>query len=271
MVRARAAVVSFCVLAVMAVWGATGATALSAAPEWYECVKSKVGSFEKGCAKEGGKGGYVARAGLGAGGGSFEAKGSAVVLKAVDGHEITCSNFIEEGQRAMPNLVQNVTIRLKACAKTGTHQRCFGMEEGETEKRVEFESEPLSGELGYISRSPLKVGLVLHDQAEPTGLFLPRIFCPDSHFSERWRGSFVGEVTGVVNVSGKKAALRYALGPYLGEVSPGYTPETDPPLEGEEAGGLIEESKLTHEPWGDPLPGGYSGTLKIPGVLMVRA
>ncbi len=254
---------------------APGARALGVTqPEWYECVKLKGGAFEKGCGSTGGKGGYEARPGLG-GSSSFAAKGASVVLQAVNGHSVTCKVFTEEGTRAMPNKVENLTIHMSSCARTGTHQMCYAREEEAIhEKSFVIESFTLSGELGYISRSPLRVGLKLTPQAEPGGLIFEKIVCPDSNFDERWGGSVVAEITGVVNVSSKKAALDYALGPYLGEVSPGYTPQTDPPLEGEAAGGLIEESKANNppkDPWGNPLPAGWSGKMKIPGTLMVRA
>ena len=261
------------VIVVVFACGLTTSSALAAAtPEWVECVKSPSGKLEKGCAKEGGKGGYEVRSGLGASAGLL-VKGASVTLKTVKGHEVTCATYGEEGERVLPNLLRKVTITLKSCFKTGTHQKCYGEEEGETGKNPEITSETLAGELGYISRSPLKVGIKLSSQAEPGGPVIQKMFCGASApFSERWKGSLVAELRGAVNVSSKKAMLGYPIGAYLGEVSPGYTPETDPPLEGEAAGGLIEESKGLGEPWGSPLPGGFSsGNLKISGTLMVGA
>jgi hypothetical protein len=251
------------------------ATAMAAGtPEWFECVKNKTaGKLEKGCAKEGGKAGYEAKPGLG-GAAAFTAKGASTVLRAVGGHEVTCASFAEEGERVMPNLLKNLTITFKSCFATGTTAKCYGQEEGETTKFKEVTSETLAGELGYVSHSPLKVGLKLVNQAEPGGLLIQKIYCGGSAvFHERWRGSLTGELRGAVNVSSNKATLAYVLGSYLGEVSPGYTPLTDPPLEGEEAGGLIEESQAgPGEPWAQPLPGGFaSSSLKIKGTLMVGA
>jgi hypothetical protein len=262
-------------VAALALLAASVASASAAGtPEWFECVKNKAaGKLEKGCSKEGGKGGYEAKPGLG-GGAAFTAKGASSSLETVGGHEVTCASVAEEGERVMPNLLRNLTITFKSCFATGTTAKCYGQEEGETTKYKEVTSETLAGELGYISRSPLKVGLKLVNQGEPGGLLIQKIYCGGgATFHERLRGSLTGEVKAAVNVSSNKASLAYVLGPHLGEVSPGYTPLTDPPLEGEEAGGLIEESQAAPgDPWAEPLPGGFaSGNLKIKGTLMVGA
>jgi hypothetical protein len=140
----------------------------------------------------------------------------------------------------------------------------------EHEKNTLIESELLSGELGYISRSPLEIGVKLFNAAEPGGLLISDLTCA-ADFESRWRGSLVAELTGAVNVSSTKALLRYTLGPYLGEVTPGYTPEVNPPLEGEAAGGLVEESRkrASKESFGNPLASGFQTSLSIHGAMMV--
>ena len=51
----------------------------------------------------------------------------------------------------------------------------------------------------------------------------------------------IGAVTPVDSFS-KTATVSYAVGPYLGEVSPGYIPQTNPPaFEEEEVGVLMTE------------------------------
>lgn len=256
-------------LAVILVLASGGASAFAGTPEWFECVKTKGAKLEKGCGKEGGKGGYQSRPGLG-GAAGFAANGSPTLLRTVNGHDITCSSFKLEGERVMPNLLRNVTLSLKVCSPSGTHSKCFASEEGERPKNALIESEPLEGELGYISRSSRKIGLKLFNQAEPGGPLINPMTCA-ADFESRWRGSLVAELTGAVNESSTKALLSYSLGPYLGEVSPGYTPETNPPLEGEAPGGLIEESRIRtqKEPFGNPLPSGFHSSQKIHGSIMV--
>lgn len=256
--------------ALVLVLAASSASA-AVTPLWFECVKNKTsGKLEKGCAKEGGKGGYEARPGLG-GSGAFVANGNDALLKTVGGHELTCADFKLEGERVLPDLLRNVTLGLKVCSPTGyPNSKCFVNEEDARPKNSVIESEPLSGELGYISRSPLKVGFKLSNQADPGGVLISNITCA-AGFESLWRGSFVAELVGAVNVASAKAHVSYALGSYLGEVSPGYTPEVNPPLEGEEAGGLIEESRkrVSKETFGNPLPSGFQTNLKVHGSIMV--
>jgi hypothetical protein len=53
----RIRIVGLCLVAVFAM-GAVAASSAFASPTYFECAKVKGGKFEKGCGKEGGKGGY---------------------------------------------------------------------------------------------------------------------------------------------------------------------------------------------------------------------
>jgi hypothetical protein len=57
----RIRIVGLCLMAVFAMAAVASASA-SASPSYFECAKVKGGKFEKGCGKEGGKGGYIRRA-----------------------------------------------------------------------------------------------------------------------------------------------------------------------------------------------------------------
>jgi hypothetical protein len=248
----------------------TGALAFSApalaggTPEWFECVKQKGGSYEKGCAAEGGKGGYIARPGLGTG--TFHA----FAAKATIGgprNAITCAMSIE-GTKVAPNLVTGVTITLKVCSRADDSKDHCEAQETKGPKETTLESEPLQGELGYIGHSPLHVGLKLANVANPGGPIFTRIYCigPTAHFIFSG-GSVVGEIHGAVNASSAKSTLAYVPGDYLGEGEP----EVNPPLEGEPAGTLVEEIQTAKEVFGEPLPTSISGSLKIVGAQMIRA
>jgi len=243
------------------------AVAAAETPEWAECLKVKGGTYEKGCSKEGGKGGYVLAPGIGAGK-SFEGKDKkkGVSLKVVGGKgvsTINCTSIKEQGERAMPNLLRNIKITLVGCGG------CFH-EEAEAFNSKYIESETLSGELGYISHSPLKVGLKLRNQADPGGEVFPKIRCRGG--ASLWTGTLNGEATGDVNFSNKKADFSYVLGAYMGEPEPGYTPLTDPPFEGEEAGLLRAETKegVCCGGFGPPggLPAGLEATLELRGAAV---
>jgi hypothetical protein len=241
----------------------SASAAASATPEWFECVKQKGGAYQKACGSEGGKGGYVARPGVGSG--SFHASAAKVTIGGPR-NPITCAMSIEATKLA-PNLLTSVTVTLKVCARAGHAKFHCEAQETKGPKETTLESEPLQGELGYIGSSPLRVGLKLANVANPGGPIFPRIFCigPTAHFRFSG-GAVVGEIVGGVN-SSSKATLGYVPGPYLGESEP----EVNPPLEGEEAGTLVEELQTVHEAFGEPLPTHISGTLKITDALMVRA
>ena len=158
------------ILVVLAVLVASSATAsASGTPEWFECIKAKgVGTFEKGCAVEGGKGGYIAQPDPG--GTKFRAHG-AVTLGAME-----CSSAVE-GTEEPPNLLVGVRIQFGAChRKSNTKDHCEEQAEKEGPKEATFESEALSGELGYISHSPLRVGLKL-EPVEEGAAITPRLYC----------------------------------------------------------------------------------------------
>jgi hypothetical protein len=58
----RIKIVGLCLIAVFAMTAVAAASASAAGPEYFECAKVKGGKLEKGCGKEGGKGGYIRRA-----------------------------------------------------------------------------------------------------------------------------------------------------------------------------------------------------------------
>jgi hypothetical protein len=55
----RIRILGLCIIAMLVVGAVAAAVASAAQPEYAACVKVKGGKFEKGCAKEGGKGGYA--------------------------------------------------------------------------------------------------------------------------------------------------------------------------------------------------------------------
>ena len=249
--------------ATLALMGGFAAAARAGTPEWFECVKQKAAPYSKFCGAEGGKGGYLARPGVGAQ--PFKAYG----LVTIGGprNPITCKMTVE-GTKELPNLIRGVGIRLEVCIRAGSRKyHCEGQEPGGPKEKV-LESEPLEGELGYISHSPLEVGFRLTNAAAPGAPIFPRVYCigPVAHFRLS-AGSVVGQLAGVVNVSGTKGTIQYLPGPYLGEGQP----LVNPPLEGEEPGTLIEELQSVKEVFGEPEPASLKGTLKVPGPLMVRA
>ena len=234
------------------------AQAQAQTPEWFECIKQQGGTYQKFCGAEGGKGGYIVKAGVGSG--TLVAHASKLTIGGPR-NPVTCSAKLE-GVEQMPNLLSSVSLLMTSCHRAdNTKEHCELQEEKGSEKEKQFESEPLEGELGYISQSPLKVGLKLTPVSGPAGIVFSRIYCvgPAQHF--RLSGSFVAQIGGSVNRAGNKMALEYLPGDYLGEGEG----EVDPPLEGEAAGGLLEELQTTGEEFGMPMASAVSGTQKASG------
>ncbi len=260
-------VVAF-VVALVVVAVASGPAVAAASPEWAECVKVKGGPYEKGCGSQGGKGGYELSPGV-TGSGFFEAKAKGLDLDVTEPGlgtgEISCKGAVEEGQRVMPNLLTHVRVTLQECTAPGS--RCYHEEE-EPFKAKYIELEALEGELGYVSRSPLKVGLQLWNAADPGGSVVPQIEC-GTVYHQRWSGRFDGELV----LSKEKPVFRYVLGAYEGEVAPGYTPLTNSPFEGEEAGLFRAEVKHARsERWGPEggLPGGVVASFQAKAGFAVK-
>lgn len=236
---------------------ATAAAAAAEAPEWYECVKQTGGAYEKGCATEGGKGGYIARPGIGANPVLTATSGKVVIsggTRAVD-----CGSVKTTGRIAMPNRLEDVHLTFHTCYENGdTVGECY-TEEAQP-KTKELVSEELQGRLGYISRSPLKVGIVL----SPVGSdqIMSRFHCQGQiFFHERWYGSLTGQVLGPVNDYSKKVDFEYTPGAYDES-----EPETlmDPFLEGETPGAFEVE--------GGGTPNYLQGLIKLTkAALMIRA
>jgi hypothetical protein len=54
----RIRIVGLCLVALFAMSAVAASSAFAEGPHYFECVKAKGGKFEKGCGKEGGKGGF---------------------------------------------------------------------------------------------------------------------------------------------------------------------------------------------------------------------
>ena len=78
----RIRMIGLCLVAAFALSALVAATASASGPNWYECAKVTGGKYEKGCGKEGGKGGYALQVGLGKGK-AYKGKGGEAVLHTV--------------------------------------------------------------------------------------------------------------------------------------------------------------------------------------------
>ena len=205
-------------------------------PHWYECAKVSGAKLEKGCAAEGGKGGYELREGLGKGK-PFKGKGSTAILhNVIPGKgdiKIECASFKDSGKLAMPDKEFDVIAEFKKCKSLGAPCKTEGG------KKETITTEKLAGNLGWLNKASKEAGASLFDEANPGGAeaYLAQFEC-EGLAKVRVHGGVIGVVTPVEKLS-KEATVTYSVGPYLGEVSPGYTPQTNPPAFEEEPVGVL--------------------------------
>jgi hypothetical protein len=140
--------------------GIGNATA-SALPTYFECAKGPVGSgiyADKLCTEEAppGTGKWELQEGIGKGK-PFKGKAPALFLDipAIAGH-LTCKTAKEEGRLGSPTSEKEVVITFSTC-EFGAGDGCTSP--GEPYRTIQTTA--LEGSFGYISKSPLKVGVVL--------------------------------------------------------------------------------------------------------------
>jgi hypothetical protein len=191
------------VVAVMGVYALpTGASAL---PTYFECKKVGVGAGSYTDAKcqnqtGPGTGKFEAVEGIGKGK-SFKGKaGESTFHVPAVGGAILCKSGIEAGDMTSPTSVGRVTLTLKGCETL--RKQCASP--GAT--RGAIQSAPLVGTLGYISRSPLQVGVDLSSEAaEPWAT----VDCEGLILSVE--GSLIAALAGNVNVFAKDTESTVAV------------------------------------------------------------
>ena len=226
---------------------------------WYECAKVSGAKDEKGCTKEGGKGGYELKPGIGKGK-AFKGKGGEGILhNVIPGKgdiKVICASSKDAGT-PVPGGVVKVTATFSKCKSEGAP--CSSGAKKET-----ITTPALAGELGYISVPGKVVGTQLANEAKPGTGYTAEFECTGLA-KVRVSGAVIGVQTGDINAFSKESTTTYAVGPYLGEVAPGYTPLVNiPEFEGGTAGILLtelngEETGNVWEPEGG-LPSGQESS-----------
>ena len=199
-------------LALVAVFAmsALAAASASAEPNWLECKKEAGGKFEKGCGKEGGKGGYVIAVGVGKGKG-FKSKGGKAVLHSVNPEAnvdipVECESAKGGGLAVAPNLVLKVKATFSKCKALGAE--CHNI------KKETIETKTLAGSLGWINKAGKVAGTDLVLESSPGGIIAE--FTCNSLGEIRTQGSVIGQNTEDVGVFSKTSKLVFAPGPYIG-------------------------------------------------------
>ena len=252
-------------LALVALFAFTALSAVASAnPQWNECKKEAVktnGKFAKGCSAAGT--GYEITPGVGKGK-AFKGKGGAAVLhNVIPGKgdiKVECASFKDSGK------VANVGGVGKQFGVVATFSKCksLGAPCSSGAKKETITTETLAGNLGWVNKGAGIAGASLFNEATPGSGYNAQFECTGLA-KVRVHGGVIGVQGGDVGVFSKETTATYAVGPYLGELAPGYTPLVNIPAFEEEAVGVLltelngPETGNVWAPEGG-LPSGQEGT-----------
>jgi hypothetical protein len=254
--------IALSVLAVFALGAIVASAASATEPGWYECAKNKEGGkLEKGCQTEGGKGGYEVKPGVGKGK-AFKSKGGVARLHtAIPGKgdvPVVCEKAKGGGNQALPNLEVKVVAHFQKCSAAG-----FVCQSGT--KKGEIVTNSLAGELGYLSKEPLKIGASLTAESEPGTGLLAEFTCTGIA-SVRVHGAVIGTQEGDINAFSKTSKTVFKV--VEAELIPGFKSiiNEDDKFEGGPMEILLSEFEQGKgwEPEGG-LPSGQEGTSENKG------
>jgi hypothetical protein len=223
----RLRIMGVCLVAAAALTGAVAVSASATVPTWFECIKAaKVGKDYTGnyndklctSANSEGKGKYDLREGVRRDR-RIKGKSGPTVLH-VDAWfgdvTVECKRSSYSGVPRLPNFERDVELIYRECTAPG-FEKCSstGAKKGE----VRFHA--LIGELGYITESPVVVGVRLELESSPGGV-LVSLSC--GGVEATLSGALTGVQGGNVNVISKPSETVFTAGEYLGEVeSEGHT------------------------------------------------
>ena len=268
----RMRILGLALVAVFAVVAIT-AGAASAKPTWKECTnkgfEKNTGNYsDKSCTtKVGGTGKYELKAGIGKGKGFKGKGGEASLHNVIPGKgdiKVTCASFKDAGSVVAPSGVAKVTAEFKKCKSLGAPCKTEGG------KKETVTTKSMAGSLGYLNKAHTAAGQSLTSEAEPGTGYLAEFEC-EGLAKVRVHGAVIGTLS-PFNVVSKESTSTFAVGPYLGELAPGYTPLVNPPAfeEGAEPVGVLltelngPETGNVWAPEGG-LPSGLEGTAENKG------
>jgi hypothetical protein len=237
----RMRILGLALVAVMAFAAFTAAGASAVKPTWKFCGKTEpknTGNFSDKLCSVGapGTGAYELKEGIGKGKGFKGKGGEASLHNVIPGKgdiKVTCASFKDAGSVVAPSGVAKVTATFKKCKSLGAPCKTEGG------KKETIETKLMTGSLGYMNKAHTAAGESLTSEAAPGSGYLAEFEC-EGLAKVRVHGAVIGSLSpfGVVS---KESVSSFAVGPYLGELAPGYTPLVNPPAfeEGAEPVGVL--------------------------------
>jgi hypothetical protein len=200
----RTKMMGLCLVAAFLVTAVAVSSASAALPEYKVCAKAaKVGKdftgkySDKDCTKATTGGKYELEAGTGKKS-AFKAKSGPSKLETPGVGATECKSSKSTGEFAGTKEVKKLVTEFKTCTSLGKKCQSAGAKAGT------IITEPSQGTVGYISKSPLKVGVVLSPEG---GSYLAQFECEGAQI--RSLGSLIGEVKGNINTISKKFTLSF--------------------------------------------------------------
>jgi hypothetical protein len=182
----RIRIMGLCLVAAFTISAAAAVSASASEPAIYECVKQTGGKYEKKCVTGKGKGGYELKEGFGKGKKITGTSGVATLhTPAADNTEITCASSKDEAYLNSTKTEDKIKVTYAGCQLAGL--KCTG---GPKAKTGDIITNELKGTLGYISKSPVKVGIKIEPES---GTYLAEFKCEET--SVKVKGSVIGEVS----------------------------------------------------------------------------
>jgi hypothetical protein len=190
-------ILGLALVAVFALVAISAASASAAEPAFYECAKVTGGKYEKGCGKEGGKGGYEIKEGIGKKG-ALKGKSGPAKLETPGLGAVTCTGSKDSGVVTSPTHISKIVTEYKGCETQGKKCASPG------EKAGTIKTNNLEGELGYINKSSDEVGVDI--KAEGGGN-LAEFNCEG--LAVETAGSVIGHQEGDINKFSKESSLNF--------------------------------------------------------------
>jgi hypothetical protein len=248
----RMRILGLALVAVFALAAMTAAGASASKPVWKFCAKAaKVGKTtptgefsDKNCSVAAPGGKYQLEAGIGKGKGFKGKGGEATLHNVVPGKgdiKVICKSFKDAGSVVAPSGVTKVTSVFSKCTSLGAP--CTSGKKKET-----IETSSLTGELGYLDKAHTAAGESLTSEAAPGSGFLAQFEC-EGLAKVRVHGAVIGSLSPFGSIS-KESTTTFSVGPFLGELAPGYTPVTNDPAfeEGAEPVGVLLTELQNEQP-----------------------
>ncbi len=150
---------------------------------------------------------------------AFKGKGGDANLEIVGVGGVTCTKSASTGYFTGPKTVGKVTVVFTGCELNG--HTCQGAAP-KASKSGEVITNALSGEIGYINKAKVEVGVVLKPE---TALYFGEFNCGELKF--RTGGAVIGKVSSPANEMTKEVALSFteSSGKQHPEMFEGGTPQ----------------------------------------------